>query len=236
MRRRFAVVMYALAAWSLVEGPAEAGMPSPFATLEDLARLRLQSISFFLATFLVCAWLFQRIWNGLTGDFPRLPRLSFRRAIGVMTLWGLLFLIVLTMISGARELLTPGAWRKDGLTYKLDEAKTKPAPNPDPAKLSLRRQKLESLGLLLSHYAESHGGQFPPDAQVAEIPEKAWVVPDPSEMKYRYIQGQRQGGDERPLAIEPAIFDKHPLVLFTSLAVRPMTFEQIKNLLASGGK
>src|SRR4051812_2010511 len=68
MRRRFAVVMYALAAWSLLEGAAEAGMPSPFVTVEDLARLRIQSISFFLATFLASAWLFQRIWNGLIGD------------------------------------------------------------------------------------------------------------------------------------------------------------------------
>jgi hypothetical protein len=30
-----------------------------------------------------------------------------------------LFLLVLTMISGARELMTPGAWEKKGFTYQL---------------------------------------------------------------------------------------------------------------------
>ena len=62
----------------------------------------------------------QRVWNASRADFPRLPRLSFGKAVGVVFLWGLLFLLVLTMISGARELLTPGAWRKEGFTYKLD--------------------------------------------------------------------------------------------------------------------
>jgi len=30
---------------------------------------------------------------------------------------------VLTMISGARELMTPGAWEKDGAIYRLKGAK-----------------------------------------------------------------------------------------------------------------
>jgi hypothetical protein len=39
-----------------------------------------------------------------------------------VTLWGLLFLLILTMISGARELMTPGAWEKHGSTYELKDA------------------------------------------------------------------------------------------------------------------
>ena len=35
--------------------------------------------------------------------------------------WGSLFVLVLTMISGARELMTPGAWKKDGITYVLED-------------------------------------------------------------------------------------------------------------------
>jgi hypothetical protein len=38
-----------------------------------------------------------------------------------VTLWGLLFLLILTMISGARELMTPGAWEKHGSTYRLKD-------------------------------------------------------------------------------------------------------------------
>jgi hypothetical protein len=44
---------------------------------------------------------------------------SFGRAVAGVFLWGLLFIIVLTMISGARELMTPGAWEKQGVTYRL---------------------------------------------------------------------------------------------------------------------
>ena len=77
---------------------ALAGMPS--ITLSDLARVRLQTISFFLVVFLLCSWVVRRIWNGLRKDFSWLPFLSFRRAMGLVGLWGLLFVLVLTMISG----------------------------------------------------------------------------------------------------------------------------------------
>ncbi len=33
----------------------------------------------------------------------------------------MLCVVVLTMISGARELMTPGAWQKDGFTYSRTE-------------------------------------------------------------------------------------------------------------------
>ena len=102
-------------------GVARAGMPS--ITLTDVARLRVESLSFFLLVFLLSAGVVQLLWNWLRADFPRLPRLSYPKAVGVVTLWGLLFVVVLTMISGARELLTPGAWEKVGLTYKLAKPK-----------------------------------------------------------------------------------------------------------------
>lgn len=107
---------------------ARAGMAAP--TLEDiprvlslsnLAKLRIEAISFFAVCLLAIAWAIQHIWNSLVKDFPRLPRISYLRSLGLMGLWGLLFLLVLTMISGARELMTPGAWKKSGWTYELAE-------------------------------------------------------------------------------------------------------------------
>jgi hypothetical protein len=85
----------------------------------ETAGERLEVISFFLAVLLILALIVQGLWNGLRRDFPRLPRLGYFRALGLLLLWGLLFVLVLTMISGARELLTPGAWEKHGPTYKL---------------------------------------------------------------------------------------------------------------------
>ena len=48
-----------------------------------------------------------------------MPRSSYRRALGFVALWGVLIVFVLTLISGARELLKPGAWQKNGATSKL---------------------------------------------------------------------------------------------------------------------
>ena len=116
---------------------ALAGMPAPLPTdvervlqLNAPALVRLQTISFFLLAFSLCAGAVMLLWNYLQRDFTWLPRLSFGKAAAGILLWGLLFIIVLTMISGARELMTPGAWEKQGFTYKL----TNQASPPPPAK------------------------------------------------------------------------------------------------------
>lgn len=118
------------------------GMPS--LELTDLARLRLDSISFFLVILLLSAAGVKLLWNRLARDISTLPRLSYGGALAGTVLWGLLFLFVLTMISGARELLTPGAWKKVGLTYALnDESESEIVPANVETLLPERRQRLE---------------------------------------------------------------------------------------------
>src|SRR4051812_36139998 len=117
-RRVFPLVVLctaALLAWPVV---VWAGMPPPY-TLRDLARMRLETISFFLVVLLASSKLVQWLWNGLRSPAGRVPWLSYPKALGIVMLWGLLFSVVLAMISGARELMTPGAWEKDGATYRL---------------------------------------------------------------------------------------------------------------------
>jgi len=106
--------------------PAIAGMPSTglydiakVVTLSEHAEWRLQGISFFLVGVLLSALALRFLWNHLAKDFKVLPRMSYPGALGAVVLWGLLFILVLTMISGARELMTPGAWKKQGSTYRL---------------------------------------------------------------------------------------------------------------------
>lgn len=112
-------------------GSTLAGMP--VVVLSDIAELRLQVISFFLAAFLLSAWGVKGVWNALRKDFPTLPHLSYKRALAFVFLWGLAFNLVLTMISGARELMTPGAWDKEGLTYRLSpEADSPPDESAEP--------------------------------------------------------------------------------------------------------
>jgi hypothetical protein len=112
-----------------------AGMPSPLPEdIRSVLRLdadiasRLQSISFFgLGLFLsiISVW---GLWNYIAKDSGWLPRITLGKAACLVILWGALFVIVLTMISGARELLTPGAWKKTGVTYTLEP--TTPSPSP----------------------------------------------------------------------------------------------------------
>src|SRR5262249_51401995 len=151
------------------------GMPS--ITLTDLARMRVQGISFFLAGLLVSAGLIQFLWNYLRKDFPVMPRLTYGKAVGVVGLWGLLFVLVLTMISGARELMTPGAWEKQGLTYRIateptEDLHTVYAPE-------VRKKKLDQLRLDLWEYARSHDGQLPADRDTAGLPATSWLLPGP---------------------------------------------------------
>src|SRR5690242_855255 len=138
--------------------PVWAGMPSVTVELTDLAKLRVQSISFFALVFLLSAGLACVAWNLLRRDFPALPHLGFVRGLGLTALWGLLFVVVLTMISGARELLTPGAWKKEGWTYTLD---TPALDVPEPVTEAVRRQKIEELRFALWDHARKNGGGFP---------------------------------------------------------------------------
>jgi hypothetical protein len=99
--------------------PAHAGMPT--VTLTDIAGARFEAISFFIALLLLVALAVKLLWNSLQKDFQKLPRISYLRALAGTALWGLLFLLILTMISGAREIMTPGAWEKHGATYELKD-------------------------------------------------------------------------------------------------------------------
>ncbi len=107
---------------------ATAGMPSVLPEdLQSLTRLteqaigRLQAISFFLLAIAVAVVVVQRLWNVIATDLLWLPKLTLGKATILVLLWGTLFIIVLTMISGARELMTPGAWKKEGVTYTLEQ-------------------------------------------------------------------------------------------------------------------
>jgi hypothetical protein len=109
----------AVLAVALHASAAFAGMPS--LTLSDVASLRLSGISFFLVLLLLTAWGFRYVWNYLRRDFGRMPVLTYRMSLAAVLLLGLLFNIVLLMIAGTRELMTPGAWEKSGVTYKLSK-------------------------------------------------------------------------------------------------------------------
>jgi hypothetical protein len=214
--------------------PVSAGMPS--VTLTDAASMRLQSISFFLVVFLLSALVIRWIWNAFTTEFPRLPRLSYCKSLGLVGLWGLLFLLVLTMISGARELMTPGAWKKDGLTYALtDEKKPEERAPPHLPTEEERRVKLTALYGALVAFAASHDGRFPPPND-SEIATGLWRTPHACGMRYIYMPNRTTRDGGRVLACEPELFGEWRLVLFTNGDIRRMTSNELAPLLTPEAK
>jgi len=189
--------------------------------LTDAAALRLDAISFFLVGFLLAAGLVMGCWNLLRGDFSTLPRLSYRRALAATALWGLVFLLGLTMISGARELMTPGAWERDGWTYELNEP-------PDPA--AARDRRRAGLAALYAAWRERNG------AAKEELPEAVLTIPGRAVRTYRLIDGHTPADAGAVLAYEPDIFTAadggaDPFVLFVGGAVHQLPRDVLDTLL-----
>lgn len=195
---------------------AFAGMPAPLPLeprdagirLTDNTVERLQVISFFLLGLLLAAGTVWWLWRVLRKDIPQLPRLSFGGALAGVLLWGLLAVIVLTMISGARELMTPGAWKRNGPTYKLAEP---PAPNPE----AERMRKIMALRDALKAFADRHGGRYPNADEVSQIPDELWLAPGGK--RYEYTPGLRTRSDDHaePMVKEPEV-DSGPRLIFDS--------------------
>jgi hypothetical protein len=228
MRRLLRAVLAIAVIALIVPGDASAGMPFFPPTeivrmferervlgLTQLTRERLEAISFFLLGLFAASTAIWRIWNVLRSDFPALPRLSFGKALGLVVLWGLLFVLVLTMISGARELMTPGAWQRKGFTYTLTP---EPPSSPDPAEVR-RRASIEQLRDRL--VASKTRGRYP---RRNEIPAKEWRVPGLPGESYVYIEGRTDSDDalDNLLACEPESAGCFRFILTTGGDIRLM--------------
>lgn len=235
--RPFRPVWIGLGVLILCEGVSRAGMPAytladvpRVRSLADVARMRLEVISFFGIMFLLFAAMIQALWNGLRKDFPRLPRLSYFRALSLIALWGLLFLLVLTMISGARELMTPGAWEKVGATYRLA-----PEPPPIEAEITERYEALERLRTAIWDKRSTEA--FPPRES---IDESLWTVPRSKGAKYVYLGGARYPDDSEHffgpstlpqlLVVEPESMGRDRLAIFRTGDIRWVAEGEIETL------
>ena len=186
--------------------------------LTDTGRLRYEAISFFLVMLLLAALAVRLLWNYLVRDFPALPRLSFVKSLGVVMMWGLLVLVVLTMIAAAREMMTPGSWQKQGFLYTLAEPN---APKPAAQELvkdraqesnDVRRQGLEDLKTELWKYAAAHQGALPAADRAAILPQ-LWEVAGIVGARYRYVAGLNLSQDSRIVVYEPAVHGDQRFVL-----------------------
>lgn len=187
-----------------------------------------QAISFFGMCLLVSAFGVQGLWNSLRGTFPRLPPLSYARSLSLVILWGLCFVVVLTMISGARELMTPGAWKKQGWTYTLTDAT--PATTAE-----RRREALEQLRNALWHFAATHAGKFPAESDTA-IGQKLWEIPELGGLRFLYVSDRSVEETGRLLAFEPEIDSSERHVLLTNGFLGTMQTAEIERQLQGATK
>ena len=183
-----------LTVWLAALGQARAGMT--VITLTDMARARFDALSFFLVAYFVIAWAVKLLWNHLGKSFTSLPRLDYRRALGLVFLTGLLFYVVLTMISGARELLTPGAWEKQGIGYRNREGGMAVLTKEE------RRSALRKLQDALWDYAKAHDGKAPPGALAQGVEPELWRFPGGG--LYCLMPDVRPGGGREVLVYEPS--------------------------------
>lgn len=215
-----------------------AGMGSPFPLLTEAARMRLDAISFFLAGVLLSALVVKWLWNHLAADFRRWPWLSYPKALGAVLLWGLASFVVLTMISGARELMTPGAWRQQGVTYQLAEEGTPDANRTSAGLANVRRDALDELLVALERYAYRHDGRFPETIDASGLRDDVWWVPDKTGrrragVQYLYVPGGTLKGEARVAAYEPAIYGDGQYVLFTDGKIRRLDSNELAEELNS---
>jgi hypothetical protein len=213
----------------LVPVSAHAGMPSY--SLSDIVAARLEVISFFLLVALVLAFVFQRCWNVLAGEFSGMPVLNYRKSLAIIFVASLVCGLILTMISGARELMTPGAWNKVGAVYKLSDPKREPIVWLDHA----RRRGMEQFRDALWDYARLHDGMLPEDPFGADIPQAVWRSPDLSGTPYGYLLRRDKKVKSPDLPKEPVTMPSPDSGSYV-LAYEPLTFGEERYALFSSGE
>ena len=182
--------------------PVFAGMPVPILGPEPIGHLVGLSTAAFLVA-VVGAFLVKIGWNGAVRS-TSLPTLTYRRAFCAALLGGLLFFLVLVMIAGSRELLTPGAWRPKGMLYELTDS-VQEAPesasetaalfdretllsndSSDTSRRAARYAALIRLRDALKKWSAEHNGILPPDIESANLPVEYWTIPAAGGLRYLY--------------------------------------------------
>jgi hypothetical protein len=129
------------------------------------------------------------------------------------------------MISGARELMTPGAWKKDGATYKL--ASTTDNGDSGVAGFSERFDRLKDLSQRLRKFAAEHEGNFPATEDESMLLPEHWLVPHQGGLRYVYVAGRKNTDRDTPLVYEPSVDGGKVLVVMAAGDILEMPFDEV---------
>lgn len=214
--------------WTLLLAapPAYAGMP--FLALTDIASMRMEALGFFFGLFLAIAAIVRGLWAVARRDFPALPAPTFRLSLAFVFAVALLLQVVLTMISGARELMTPGAWEKRGVTYRLKGEDEGLAALPH-----ARVARLEDLRDALWRYAAQHDGRLPPNDIDPGVPAHLWQVTG-ADVRFVYVPGACvDAAPPTVIAYEPAAVGAKRILLKSDGTIIVVHANEIDSLLGS---
>lgn len=192
--------LFLLLAWLLMPSSLHAGMPSMHLT--ELAVARMEAISFFIAAFALSALLLRWAWNTLARDFAWMPRLRYLQAVAVLVVSGLFVHVALSLIAGARELMTPGAWVRTGVTQQL----APPERDPTLWLETARIQALENLRDRLWQEALAHEGRLPANREASGVPANLWSGIHPDDEPLGYVPDRVIDQGSRIVAFEPDAF------------------------------
>lgn len=212
------IIVFHLGTWL----PAQAGMT--VITLTDIAKARLQSISFFCFVYLLLALGVMALWNYLAKSFQWMPKINYRRALALMLVSGLFLYVILTMISGARELMTPGAWNKQGIGYELSNGIKIPSK-------SERKNSIHTLKKKLWAYAQEHEGKLPSGIFDKSLQPRDWALPDVPGY-YAYLAGNKVGGGREILVYEPTVMGGQRFVILTDGSIERWSANKLKEALS----
>jgi hypothetical protein len=138
---------------------------------------------------------------------------------------GLMFYVVLTMISGARELLTPGAWEKQGVGYRLRENGVASLGKEE------RRGRLRELQIAIWAYAKTHDGKAPPGLFADGVVSPLWQYPGGG--FYCLIPGVNPGMGRDILVYEPSAAGARRLVLLADGSIEDLAEGELKRRIDS---
>ncbi|MCB1227699.1 MAG: hypothetical protein KDK99_17915 [Verrucomicrobiales bacterium] len=216
-------------AWIVVcgvtPGSALAGMTSY--SLTEVASFRLETISFFVVAFLLCALGVRWAWNVLARDVSWMPLLKYRHALALLVVSGLFVNVALTLIAGARELLTPGAWVRTGTTHHLATPEKAPAEWLEFG----RRRALEQLRDALWNEAKANGGRLAASPDLSKIDPALWQGIHPQGVRFGYVAEARPGQGRDIVAYEGDDYGPARFVLRTDGRVERMTSAELAQAL-----
>ena len=123
------------------------------------------------------------------------------------------------MISGSRELLTPGTWKKEGVSYKLETGEITS---------ESRLQNITNLKNALSEYSKNHNNQFPSNL-VTHIPDEI-TCPTPSKGFYIYFPPTENSKPSDILAIEPLTYQGEVHAILNNSEITQLKRQEAQNL------